>query len=54
MVPEREDALVAEGATAGISRAQVAADTDVLITMLPESPQVEAVRLGPDGAYEAL
>ena len=54
VVPEPVDALVAEGAIAGISPAQVAADTDVLITMLPDSPQVEEVYLGPDGAYEAV
>jgi len=48
------DALVAEGAMAGTSPAQVAAATDVLITMLPDSPQVEDVYLGPDGAYESL
>ena len=47
-------ALVAEGATAGRTPAQVAADTDVLVTMLPDSPQVEEVYLGPNGAYEAL
>jgi 2-hydroxy-3-oxopropionate reductase len=48
------DALVAEGAMAGTSPAHVAAATDVLITMLPDSPQVEEVYLGPDGAYESL
>ena len=48
------DALVAEGATAGRTPAQVAADTDVLVTMLPDSPQVEEVYLGSNGAYEAL
>lgn len=48
------DALVAEGATAGSTPAQVAADTDVLISMLPDSPQVREVYLGTDGAYEAL
>ena len=47
-------ALVAEGATAGRTPAQVAADTDVLVTMLPDSPQVEEVYLGSNGAYEAL
>ena len=46
--------LAAEGATAGTSPAQVAADTDVLITMLPDSPQVQEVYLGAAGAYEAL
>ncbi len=48
------EALVAEGASAGSSPAQVAADTDVLITMLPDSPQVEQVYFGAGGAYEAL
>jgi 3-hydroxyisobutyrate dehydrogenase and related beta-hydroxyacid dehydrogenases len=43
------DALVAEGATAGTTPRQVAGATDVLITMLPDSPQVREVYLGPDG-----
>ena len=46
--------LVAEGATAGTSPRQVAETTDVLITMLPDSPQVREVYLGTDGAFEAL
>ena len=48
------DELVAEGATAGASARGVASSTDVLITMLPDSPDVHAVYLGPDGAFEAL
>ena len=48
------DDLVAEGATAGTSPRQVAEAVDVLITMLPDSPQVREVYLGPDGAFEAL
>ena len=45
--------LVAEGAeTAGTPR-EVATATDVLVTMLPDSPDVEAVYFGPDGALEA-
>ena len=48
------EALASEGATAGSSPAQVAAATDVLITMLPDSPEVEQVYLGADGAYESL
>lgn len=47
-------ALVAEGATAGVTPSQVAAATDVLITMLPDSPQVREVYLGTDGAFEAV
>ena len=54
VVPAAMDALVAEGARAGSSPAQVAAATDLLITMLPDSPEVEEVYLGTDGAYEAL
>jgi 2-hydroxy-3-oxopropionate reductase len=47
-------ALVAEGAIAGMTPSHVAAATEVLITMLPDSPQVRDVYLGPDGAFEAL
>lgn len=46
--------LVAEGAHVGVSPRDVAAGTDVLITMLPDSPQVQEVYLGRDGALEAL
>jgi len=48
------DELVADGATAGTSPRGVAAAVDVLITMLPDSPQVREVYLGPDGAFEVL
>jgi 2-hydroxy-3-oxopropionate reductase len=48
------DELVAEGATGGISPREVAAGTDVLITMLPDSPQVSEVYAGAGGAFEAL
>ena len=48
------DELVGDGATAGTSPRDVAAATDVLITMLPDSPQVSEVYAGPDGAFEAL
>lgn len=47
-------ALAAKGATAGRSPALVAASTDVLVTMLPDSPQVRQVYLGPNGAFAAL
>lgn len=46
--------LVAEGATAGATSREVAAACDVLITMLPDSPEVRDVYAGPDGAFEAL
>jgi 2-hydroxy-3-oxopropionate reductase len=47
------DALVAEGAESGGSPRDVAERTDILITMLPDSPEVEAVYGGVDGALEA-
>jgi len=46
--------LVAEGARAGSTPRDVAADSDVLVTMLPDSPEVRQVYLGSDGAFEAL
>ena len=54
VVPEAVADLVAAGATAGASAREVAAVADVLITMLPDSPDVEQVYLGQDGAFEAL
>ena len=45
--------LVAEGAERGSSPRDVAGGHDILITMLPDSPEVEAVYAGPDGALEA-
>jgi len=47
--PEPVQALVAEGARAGASAAEVAANADVVITMVPDSPDVEDVVLGEDG-----
>jgi 2-hydroxy-3-oxopropionate reductase len=46
------DELVNEGATAASSPKEVARDVDVIITMLPNSPDVELVALGPDGIKE--
>jgi len=48
------DELTAAGATSAPTARDVAAATDVLITMVPDSPDVEAVFLGPNGAFEAL
>ena len=44
--------LVKAGAKAGTSPRDVASQSDVLITMLPNSPDVEAVVLGRDGVIE--
>ncbi len=46
------DELVAEGATAAWTPAEVAAQVDVVITNLPDSPDVEKVALGKDGIIE--
>jgi 2-hydroxy-3-oxopropionate reductase len=48
------DALVEAGARAGESARAVAAETDVFISMVPDSADVEAVYLGLDGAFGAL
>ncbi|MCX6079862.1 MAG: NAD(P)-binding domain-containing protein [Chloroflexi bacterium] len=46
------DELVAEGAVAANSPAEVAEQVDVVFTNLPDSPDVEKVVLGPGGLIE--
>ena len=46
------DELVDEGATAAWTPAEVARQVDVVITNLPDSPDVELVALGEDGIIE--
>lgn len=46
------EALVAEGARAAQSPAEVAAQVDVVFTNLPDSPDVEQVVLGDEGVLE--
>ena len=48
------DELVAAGAAAAGSPAQVAQRTTRVITMLPDSPDVEHVLEGPDGVFSAM
>jgi 2-hydroxy-3-oxopropionate reductase len=48
------DELVAEGAEAANSPREVAERAQTVITMLPDSPDVRAVVLGPDGLVEAM
>ncbi|WP_030812790.1 2-hydroxy-3-oxopropionate reductase [Streptomyces sp. NRRL S-337] len=50
--PGRADALVAAGGKEAGSIAEAVRDADVVITMVPASPQVEAVAYGPDGILE--
>ena len=46
------DELVAEGATAAWTPAEVARQVDIVITNLPDSPDVEQIALGADGIIE--
>src|SRR5687768_1038736 len=48
------DDLVAAGAAAGESPADVARQSTVVITMLPDTPDVETVIAGPNGVLDGL
>jgi 2-hydroxy-3-oxopropionate reductase len=48
------DELVAAGATAGKSPADVARQSSIVITMVPDTPDVELVITGPDGVLTAM
>jgi 3-hydroxyisobutyrate dehydrogenase-like beta-hydroxyacid dehydrogenase len=52
--PEAVARVTAKGAVAAASPKAVAAASDVVITMLPDAPDVERVALGPDGIVEGL
>ncbi|OKH93549.1 2-hydroxy-3-oxopropionate reductase [Streptomyces uncialis] len=43
------DRLTAAGGTAAASVAQAVAQADIIVTMVPASPQVEAIAYGPEG-----
>jgi 2-hydroxy-3-oxopropionate reductase len=49
---EKLERLAAHGGTAASSIAEAVRDADVIFTMVPASPQVEAVAYGPDGILE--
>ncbi|MFH1911989.1 MAG: NAD(P)-binding domain-containing protein, partial [Pseudomonadota bacterium] len=53
IVPAVLDEIVRAGAEKGASPKDVAAKTDVIITMLPNSPHVKEVVLGKNGIIEA-
>lgn len=53
IVSEKLDRIVALGAERGASCKDVAARSDVIISMVPDSPDVEKVALGEDGIIEA-
>src|SRR4028118_578100 len=52
--PEKAEELAAEGASAAGSPKEVAEGCDVVITMLPDSPQVEEVLAGEGGVFEGV
>jgi 2-hydroxy-3-oxopropionate reductase len=52
VVPERVAEVVRAGARAGTSSKDVASQADLVITMLPNSPDVEDAVLGADGVLE--
>jgi 2-hydroxy-3-oxopropionate reductase len=52
--PAPVDALVAQGAVRASGPADVAAHATRIITMLPDSPDVERVLDGPDGVFSQL
>jgi 2-hydroxy-3-oxopropionate reductase len=49
--PESVAKLVQHGGRGATSLAEAVSDADVVITMVPDSPDVESVALGPDGIY---
>ena len=48
------DKLVALGATKGTTPREVAAASEIVITMLPDAPDVERVAFGPDGVIAGI
>lgn len=52
--PEKAEELAKEGATAAGSPREVAEGCDVVITMLPDSPEVEEVLAGDGGVFEGV
>jgi 2-hydroxy-3-oxopropionate reductase len=52
--PEKAEELGEEGATVAGSPAEVAEESDVVITMLPDSPDVERVVAGEDGVLAGI
>ena len=52
--PERADALREQGAKAAESPAALAGQCNIIITCVSDTPDVEAVILGPDGAVQGI
>jgi 4-hydroxybutyrate dehydrogenase / sulfolactaldehyde 3-reductase len=54
VVPAAVASLVAAGATAAATARDVASASEIVITMLPDAPDVERVALGPDGIVAGI
>ena len=54
VVPETVASLASAGATPAAKPRDVAAASDIVITMLPDAPDVERVALGPDGIVAGI
>jgi 2-hydroxy-3-oxopropionate reductase len=54
IVPEAVESVVGLGAKGGASSRDVASQVDVVISMVPDSPDVEKVYLGPDGVLAGV
>jgi 2-hydroxy-3-oxopropionate reductase len=52
--PEKAEELANEGATAAGSPREVAEKCGIIVTMLPDSPQVEEVLAGEGGVFEGI
>ena len=52
--PSRVESLVTLGAQAGLSSKDVTSRSEVVISMVPDSPDVEAVYLSKDGVLDVL
>ncbi len=51
---EKADELAEEGATAAASPREVAEQSDIVVTMLPDSPEVREVVAGEDGVLDGI
>ncbi len=54
LVPEPVKELVSKGAVACSSNKEIAQKSDVIIIMVPDTPDVEAVLFGKDGVAEGV
>ncbi len=52
--PKKAEELAGAGAVVAASPREVAAQSDVVVTMLPDSPQVEEVLVGEEGVFEGV